>query len=255
VWNSATGAHSSYNNGVYADTRIDSPIFYDYNDTGYYVDPNSTSNMYRITTTSGGGLTLNSGSTFVLGASGATFDNSTGARLTESYGPFWNLSNSATWHHQIINGSSLVGISAGGGNYGGGNIYASGNITAYYSDERLKTKVGNLDNALQSVLSLNGFKYVNNEIALENGFEGTKVQIGLSAQEIQKVLPEVVGLAPFDMQGVPETGEIISKSGENYLTVDYSRLVPLLIEAIKEQQNIIDSQEARLANLESLLIK
>jgi len=48
------------------------------------------------------------------------------------------------------------------------------------------------------------------------------------------------------MQGVPETGEIISKSGENYLTVDYSRIVPLLIEAIKEQQKQIEElQELR----------
>jgi hypothetical protein len=41
----------------------------------------------------------------------------------------------------------------------------------------------------------------------------------------------------------PETGEISSKSGENYLTVDYSRLVPLLIEAIKEQQKKIEELE------------
>ena len=48
------------------------------------------------------------------------------------------------------------------------------------------------------------------------------------------------------MQGVPETGEIISKSGENYLTVDYSRLVPLLIEAIKELNNKVETLESKL---------
>ena len=183
---------------------------------------------------------LNFSGVFALVGSGASTGNSTGARLSESYGPVWNCSNSATWHHQVINGSSLVGFQASGGNFGNGNILASGNVTAYYSDERLKTKIGNLDDALKKIISLNGFKYVNNDIAIQNGYKDTKIQVGLSAQEVQAVLPEAVTLAPFDMKGIPETGEIVSKSGENYLTIDYSRLVPLLIEAIKEQQSQIE---------------
>jgi hypothetical protein len=177
---------------------------------------------------------LNFGGTFALTGSGASTSNSTGARLTESYGPQWNCSDSATWHHQVINGSSLCGFAAAGGNYGSGNIYASGSIRAGYSDERLKTRLGNIENALDKVCSLNGFIYVNNEIAKLHNFEKEGKQSGVSAQEVQKVLPEAVSLAPFDMQGVPETGEIVSKSGKNYLTVDYARMVPLLIEAIKE---------------------
>jgi hypothetical protein len=185
---------------------------------------------------------LNFGGTFALTGSGATTGNSTGMRLSENYGALWDGSNGATWHHQMINGSYLSGFLASGGNYGNGNYFGTGNVIAYYSDERLKTKVKTIDSALEKVLSLEGFIYVENELARSVGYTSEKEQAGLSAQKVQKVLPQAVSLAPFDMQGVPETGEIISKSGENYLTVDYSRIVPLLVEAIKE----LEAQVAKL---------
>jgi hypothetical protein len=221
---------------VQASGGILSAIYYDIDNTAYYCDPNGRSALNQATFANGLAFSV----AFVLSGSGATLDNSTGARLTESYGPYWNLSNSATWHHQIINGSSLVGISAGGGNYGGGNILASGNITAYYSDERLKTKITTIESALDKVKSLEGFIYIENDLARSLGYTNAKEQAGVSAQRVQAVLPQAVSLAPVDMQGVPETGDIISKSGENYLTVDYSRLVPLLIEAIKELSAQVD---------------
>ena len=125
-------------------------------------------------------------------------------------------------------------------------IAATGNITAYYSDERLKTKTGNIENALDKVRSLSGFKYVENDLAKELGYTNEKQQVGLSAQQVQAVLPEAVSLAPVDMETDEFTGEITSKSGEDYLTVDYSRLVPLLVEAIKEQQEQIDELKLKL---------
>ena len=111
-----------------------------------------------------------------------------------------------------------------------GDIRASGNITAYYSDERLKAKLGNIDNAVDKISQLNGFYYTNNELANSFGYTDTKTQLGLSAQEVQSVFPDIVSLAPFDMGDIG----IESKSGENYLTIDYSKLVPVLVEAIKE---------------------
>ncbi len=190
---------------------------------------------------------------FILGGSGASYDNSTGARMSENYGALWNFSNGATWHHQIINGSSLIGFTAAGGNFGNGNLVASGNVTAYYSDERLKTKVTTITNALDKVRSLEGFIYVENELAKSLGYTNSGEQAGVSAQRVKAVLPQAVSLAPVDMQGVPETGAIISKSGENYLTVDYSRLSPLLIEAIKEQDQEVIDLRTRVAHLESLI--
>jgi hypothetical protein len=53
------------------------------------------------------------------------------------------------------------------------------------------------------------------------------------------------------MQGVAETGEVVSKSGENYLTVKYDRIVPLLIEGIKEQQSQIEELKKEIKELKN----
>ena len=98
------------------------------------------------------------------------------------------------------------------------NLVSTGDVTAFFSDDRLKERKNNIENALDKVESLNGFYYIPNELAQELGYEPT-LQVGVSAQEVQKVLPEVVVPAPIDGQ---------------YLTVKYEKLVPLLIEAIKE---------------------
>ena len=106
-----------------------------------------------------------------------------------------------------------------------GTIGATGDITAYFSDERLKTKTGLIESALEKVLSLEAFTYVPNDLAKSFGFEDSKQRVGLSAQSVQRILPEAVCPAPFDAD---------NKSGQQYLTVQYEKLVPLLVEAIKE---------------------
>jgi hypothetical protein len=127
-------------------------------------------------------------------------------------------------------------------------LYATGNITAYYSDKRLKDIKGNIPNALSKLLSLNGVYYTNNEIAKENGYTSDEVQVGVIAQEVAEVLPEVVKPAPFDIDR-DEEGNQFSKSGENYVTVQYEKLIPLLIEAIKEQQLHIDKLDKDIEQL------
>ena len=99
-----------------------------------------------------------------------------------------------------------------------GEIRATNNITAYYSDDRLKTRLGLIENALDKVNSLNGFYYEANQTAQDLGYTVRK-EVGLSAQEVQSILPEIVVPAPID---------------EKYLTIHYERVVPLLVEAIKE---------------------
>lgn len=109
-----------------------------------------------------------------------------------------------------------------------GGIFATGSITSNYSDERLKNKLGNIENAIDKVCSLNGFYYEPNKIAEDLGYEKER-QVGVSAQEVHKILPEAVCPAPIDSQ---------------YLTVHYERLVPLLIEAIKElKQEVLELKQ------------
>lgn len=110
-----------------------------------------------------------------------------------------------------------------------GEIRATGNITAFFSDDRLKTKLGNIENALDKVNTLSGFYYVPNETAQDLGYEAIR-DVGVSAQQVQAVQPEVVAPAPID---------------ERYLTVRYDRLVPLLIEAIKELDAKVKALEAK----------
>jgi hypothetical protein len=162
----------------------------------------------------------------------------------------YNNSVSSYWYVGIRSSSQLVGntgyhiysTAAGRTVFGltaAGEMRAQYNVIAYYSDDRLKTKVRNLDNALSKVCSLNGFIYVENEKAKELGYDSNKEQVGLSAQEVQNVLPQAVRLAPVDCE-IDEDGNDKSISGEDYLTLDYAKVVPLLVEAIKELKSEIE---------------
>jgi len=116
-----------------------------------------------------------------------------------------------------------------------GQIRATGQITSFFSDQRLKTVLGPIDDALDRVKKLRGVYYRVNNLAREYGLEDPGLQVGLIAQEVQEVLPEVIRPAPFD-RGPGGS----SLSGKHYLTVMYSRVVPLLIEALKQQKQQLD---------------
>jgi hypothetical protein len=216
---------------------VRAPIFYDQNDTSTYINPNGESwikgdlKFSRVSPSGDndcfGGLELREVS--LVGAS----------QSAATYAPRLNF-------HWGARAAATIYMDAGGSFVFGGQgditnnrrtifcneVYASGNVTAYYSDDRLKTRKGNIKNALDIVSKLNGFRYTNNEVAKSYGYEGDEVQLGVSAQEVEAVLPEIVRQAAFDVDlDDPKHG---SKSGENYKTVQYDRLVPLLIEAIKE---------------------
>jgi hypothetical protein len=125
-----------------------------------------------------------------------------------------------------------------------GEIRATNEITAFFSDGRLKTVKGNIPDALNKVLSLNGVVYTNNQLAIESGFLSSDEHVGVIAQEVEKVLPQVIRPAPFDFDIV--NGQWASISGQHYKTVQYDKMVPLLIEAIKEQQTQINELREQL---------
>ncbi len=116
-----------------------------------------------------------------------------------------------------------------------GEIRATNDITAYYSDARLKNFESTIDSALDKVKQLNGYYFTENEIAKELGYANDKRQVGVSAQEVEAVLPEIVTEAPIS---------------DEYLTVKYEKLAPLFIEAIKEidekYQAKQDQQQAQI---------
>ena len=91
---------------------------------------------------------------------------------------------------------------------------------------------------MAKVKSIRGVTFTANSLAGSFGYKDKKTEVGVIAQEVQKVLPMVVVPAPFDTD---QYGE--SLSGEHYLTIHYEKIVPLLIEAIKELEAKVERLE------------
>jgi len=108
-----------------------------------------------------------------------------------------------------------------------GHFHADNDITSFSSsvasDKRLKENIKDINYGLEDVLQLRGVEFDWKE--KRNG----KHDIGFIAQEVQEIIPEVINEIP-DLQD--ETNK--------YLGVDYSKIVPLLVESIKEQQKQIE---------------
>jgi hypothetical protein len=120
-------------------------------------------------------------------------------------------------------------------------VYSTGEVYANYSDDRLKDRFGPIENPIDKLKQLDAFYYQANELAKKFGYDGDKIEIGLSAQQVRSVLPEVTSLAPFDRNQF--TGE--SLSGENYITINYAKLVTLLVAVAQEQQKEIEELKRR----------
>ena len=160
-----------------------------------------------------------------------------------------------TFYDNSLNVTSTILFSVGRGDSNvrtSNTFYAGGDVVAYSSDMRLKENIKPIDNAIDKIMKLNGVYYTWKDMVTDVGFTPLqKDEVGVLAQEVQEVLPEVVTAAPFDCEIDPPTGKTHSKSGQNYLTVKYEKLVPLLIEAIKEQQTTIQQLNSRIDALES----
>jgi hypothetical protein len=118
----------------------------------------------------------------------------------------------------------------------GGSGSFTGDIISQASDKRLKENITTITSALDKVDKINGvyFNFTDEANELNKNLTKNK-QVGFLAQEIQSVLPEIVKPAPFD---IGSDGNSIS--GENYLTIQYEKVVPLLLQAIKELKFELD---------------
>ena len=168
---------------------------------------------------------------------------------------------SNAWMTQWIDGSETRLYFAGsekfntltGGAHVTGALTASGNITAYSSDERLKDAVP-LTDCMSAVNQWEVIRYKWNEKAkkLNEVFEkADDYEVGLSAQSVEKTHPELVSLAPFDRSR--EDGS--SVSGENYITMDYSRAVSVVVGALQEKDKEIQELKEQVAELIKLVNK
>jgi hypothetical protein len=195
-----------------------------------YVDGNMITGI-----TAGNGLTgdATSGTATlnVVGGTGITANAndislSTDQRLASGVNPqlgtttsYWMMqSSSGTKYARLfLEGDEDARITEGGQADFNGDVVAFSTTIA--SDERFKKDVFTIPDALASVNKMRGVKYT----WKENTKKAGQREIGLIAQEVQRVMPEVV-----------KEVDTLNTDGETHLTVDYAKLVGLLIEAVKE---------------------
>jgi len=124
---------------------------------------------------------------------------------------------------------------------GSNSFEAGGDITAYSSDARLKENVKEIQDPLGKLAQLRGVTYDWIAECEALGFRPSNPhEHGVIAQEVQQVIPDAVAPAPFN---------------RDYLTVKYERLVPLLIEAIKEERSKREALEERLDRFVKIMEK
>jgi hypothetical protein len=173
-----------------------------------------------------------------------TLSNMYGIGFTAS-GSFLPSGNSGWGMYVASDGNARVWLSGGDG-----SIIATGNITAYASDRRLKTNIIPISNAIDKLMQINGVEFDWVENIQDIGFIPQQMhETGVIAQEIQAVIPDAVKTAPFNNNATDIAG-----FDSDYLTVDKEKIIPLLIEAIKEQQAHINKLETKINSFEQRLI-
>ena len=134
----------------------------------------------------------------------------------------WNYNHYSGTRACYINGWKYIRV------YQPGNRYFTGDVTAYYSsDERLKTNINTIEDAVHKIQQLHGVMFDwREETAAIIGKDANKREAGVIAQEVMKVMPELV-----------------EQRENGYYAVRYEKLTPLLIEAVKTQSYWIEDQK------------
>jgi hypothetical protein len=183
------------------------PIFYDYDNTGYYTDPAGTSALSTVTfgsSPNGGG-----GGGRIIPSTGSPYS------LRQEFG-----SDNSGWRYGIaknVSGTVTIMFYV----QDNGDCVATGNVTAY-SDIRLKANIETIPSALDKLDQIRGVTYTRTDMD-----DKERRYAGVIAQEIEAVLPEAVG------------------GDEDIKTVDYNATIGLLIQAVKELTNKVKALEAK----------
>ena len=257
---------------------VRSPLFYDNNNTGYYLDPAGSSILNVITTNGNvfnGNTTVSGnnymtfgpnstwGSSLRVGGNGRTATGTEMASIVTTDGNIHldaaNSSNAIYLNYYAGTGGTYFGTGAGGyvaRVYSSGNAHfpiyydytnttfyldpastgtslnVAGDVVAYASsDIRFKNNVAPITNALDKLSKIGGYTFEWNE---KSHKKTGKKDIGVIAQEVEEILPEIV-----------------DTRDNGYKAVDYSKLTALLIQSVKEQQVIIDNLKSRIETLEN----
>ena len=197
-----------------ATTQITAPIFYETGTTAYYVDPASLSRLFELTVFSG----VKTGVGFA-GAPTYTFYDDTNTGMYNVGADSLGFATAGVKRLEITAAGAMgLGITPTNTS---GRFEATNDIVAYStSDKRWKNNIKNIDSSLEKLSQINGVEF---DWIEDEPFHGNKGHdVGVIAQEVELVIPEAVQTRESGMKAV-----------------QYDKIIPLLIEAIKELQKQI----------------
>jgi hypothetical protein len=177
-----------------------------------------------------GGNSANTNPIYTIGSNYMPSDTSLGGMygIGYSHPNFWGSGKVQGWGLYVCSNGSIDAIIGGDGS--STSIWAKTDIVAY-SDSRVKENVEVIPDALDKVKSLRGVTFTRNDVK-----DKTKRSAGVIAQEVLAVHPEVV-----------------SGTEEDMYSVAYGNMAGLFIQAIKEQQVQVESQNTEIAELKELI--
>lgn len=191
-------------------------IFVVVNSSAVQIGSGATLNATTYTGTSNNATNLNGQSSgYYLDAG-----NATGTLNAARLGTTQNFNAS------IYSASSYI--------YSSGPIYAAGDITAYYSDERLKSiESFGFHDPLKRLMDIKTFFYrQNNEVVVKLGGQPDhRRRFGVSAQDVREVSPELVKRAAIDFDHDDPSR---SRTGKNYLSLDSDGMIAFLVSCVQE---------------------
>jgi hypothetical protein len=202
--------------------------------------PNSTLTVGNATGTIPGEITLNPTAAaneggqinFKRSLNGSTVDWSIDQYGTSAADARFRIFNTSELNGMVIKENGFIGM---GNSAPTVRLQVTGDIIANSiagsSDARFKTNIAPITNSLQKVLALRGVHFNWNTTSFPERMFSDKKTIGFIAQEVEKVLPEIV-----QTENTPE----------HYKSVQYDKVVALLVEAIKEQQKQINQLQKQV---------
>jgi hypothetical protein len=222
-------------NGMYAGT------FYDYNDNAKYLHRNTSSytSWYMGGSNNGySGWRVDGGMCLMIHTNGAS--GPTGFWLNN-----WSILTYVDSAQYLYHNGNEKFRTDSGGVVITGTLYATGDVIAYYSDARLKKDVITIDNAINKIKQLRGVTYTWNDekVNIVKERAGTK-DIGLIAQEVEAIEPLLITEYQTQLNtpsnDPDKAKDFTPEMSETYKTIKYEKLVALLVEGMKEQQQQIE---------------